>query len=74
MKEIRIRDVLTMTNGHARHPEIGEDWIGDYFRTPMKYKPGTRFMYNTSGACMLSAVIKKENGAEFKGIPYPKAV
>ncbi|MEE0201630.1 hypothetical protein EAI28_22160 [Faecalicatena contorta] len=72
MKEIRIRDVLTMTNGHARHPEIGEDWIGDYFRTSMKYKPGTRFMYNTSGACMLSAVIKKKTGQNLKEYLTPR--
>lgn len=72
MKEIRIRDVLTMTNGHAYHPKIGDDWIGDYFRTPMKYQPGTRFMYHTSGACMLSAVIKKKTGENLKEYLTPR--
>lgn len=72
MKEITIRNVLTMTNGHACHPEMGEDWLGNYFRTPMKYKPGTRFLYNTSGACLLSAIVKKKTGQHVKEYLTPR--
>ncbi|MEX1377258.1 MAG: serine hydrolase [Eubacteriales bacterium] len=66
MKEITIENVMTMTNGMEHHPEMSEDWIGDYFRTPMKYKPGERFMYNSSGSCMLGAIILKRCGQNLK--------
>lgn len=71
-KEITIRDVLTMTNGHAYHPEMGDDWLANYFRTPVKDKPGTKFLYNTSGACMLAAVIKKKTGQNVKEYLTPR--
>lgn len=72
MKEVTIRDVLTMTNGHSCHPEMGGDWIGNYFRTPIKEKPGTKFLYNTSGSCMLAAVVKKKTGENIKEYLTPR--
>lgn len=66
MKEITIENVMTMTNGMEHHPEMSEDWIGDYFRTPMAFKPGERFMYNSSGSCMLGAIILKRTGWNMK--------
>ena len=71
-KEITIRNVLTMTNGHAHHPEMGENWLENYFRTPVTHKPGTKFLYNTSGACMLAAAIKKKTGQNVKEYLTPR--
>ncbi len=66
MKRITIRHVLTMTNGMAHHPSMSGDWIGNYFRTPMAYEPGTYFTYNSSGSCMLGVIILKRTGRNMK--------
>jgi CubicO group peptidase (beta-lactamase class C family) len=66
MKRITIKHVLTMTNGMAHHPDMSGDWIGNYFRTPMAFEPGTYFMYNSSGSCMLGAIILKRTGQNMK--------
>ena len=66
MKRITIKHVLTMTNGMARHPSMSGDWVGNYFRTPMAHEPGTYFAYNSSGSCMLGAIILKRTGQNMK--------
>ncbi|HCS40577.1 MAG TPA: hypothetical protein DIW44_13460 [Anaerolineaceae bacterium] len=66
MKRITVRHVMTMTNGMAHHPSMSGDWIENYFRTPMAYEPGTHFAYNSSGSCMLGAIILKRTGQNMK--------
>ena len=71
-RRITIRHVLTMTNGMERHPDMSGDWIGNYFATPMAYEPGTRFAYNSSGSCMLGAIILKRTGQNMKDYLTPR--
>ena len=66
MKRITVEHVMTMTNGMAHHPSMSGDWIGNYFRTPMAFEPGTHFAYNSSGSCMLGAIILKRTGQNMK--------
>jgi CubicO group peptidase (beta-lactamase class C family) len=66
MKRITVRHVLTMTNGMAHHPSMSGDWIGNYFRTPMAFEPGAHFAYNSSGSCLLGAIILKRTGLNMK--------
>lgn len=66
MRRITIRHVMTMTNGMAHHPSMSGDWIGNYFTTPMAFEPGTHFAYNSSGSCMLGAIILKRTGQNMK--------
>jgi len=66
MKRITVRHVMTMTNGMAHHPSMSGDWIENYFRTPMAHEPGTHFAYNSSGSCMLGAIILKRTGQNMK--------
>lgn len=72
MRRITIRHVLTMTNGMAIHPDMSGDWIANYFRTPMAYEPGTHFAYNSSGSCMLGAIILKRTGENLKAYLTPR--
>ena len=72
MKKITIRHVLTMTNGMAVHPKMNEDWICEYFRTPVNYLPGTRFLYNSSGSCLLGAILYKKTGMGLKEYLTPR--
>ena len=71
---ITIRHVLTMTNGMERHPDMTGDWIGNYFATPMAYEPGTRFAYNSSGSCLLGAIILKRTGQNMKEYLTPRLI
>lgn len=65
-RRITVRHALTMTNGMAHHPAMSGDWIGNYFRTPMAYEPGTRFAYNSSGTCLLGAAVLQATGQNMK--------
>jgi CubicO group peptidase (beta-lactamase class C family) len=66
MNELRVRHLLTMSNGMARHPALDENLVRNYLTEPIVYKPGSRFMYNTAGTSMLCAIIKKVTGMEIR--------
>ncbi len=72
MRRVTIRHVLTMSSGHEKHPPVTQDWIGDYFRTPVVYEPGTRFLYNSSGSFLLGAVLLKKTGENLKEYLTPR--
>ena len=55
MKKLTVYHVLTMTNGMARHPIMDADWLKNYLAEPVVAEPGTEFLYNSSGSCLLGA-------------------
>jgi len=75
-KAITIKDLLTMQGGFDWNEfatEINADnpvmkmnnslnWVKCAINAPMKYKPGTRFQYNSGGVVILDYIIKKETG------------
>lgn len=69
---ITVEHVLTMTNGMAYHPQMTGDFIYHYFTTPIAYEPGTRFAYNSTGSCMLGAIISKRTGMGMKEYLTPR--
>lgn len=72
MDRITVEHVLTMTNGMAYHPDMTGDFIRHYFETPIAYEPGTRFAYNSTGSCMLGAIIPKRTGQNLKEYLTPR--
>lgn len=62
MEELTVYHVLTMSNGMARHPVMDQDWLKNYLSEPVVVRPGTEFMYNSSGSCLLGAIVKKKTG------------
>lgn len=72
VERITVRHVLTMTNGMAYHPDMRGDFIAHYFSTPLAYEPGTRFAYNSTGSCMLGAIILKRSGKNLKEYLTPR--
>ena len=62
MKKLTVYHVLTMTNGMARHPIMDADWLKNYLAEPVVAEPGTEFLYNSSGSCLLGAIVKKKTG------------
>lgn len=72
MDHITVEHVLTMTNGMAYHPKMTGDFLHHYFTTPIAYEPGTRFAYNSTGSCMLGAIISKRTGMGMKEYLTPR--
>ncbi len=62
LDRLTVRHLLMMSTGMERNPMLNDDWIGEFLKQPIVYEPGTRFLYNTSGACMLGAIVEKKAG------------
>jgi hypothetical protein len=66
LRRMRLRDLLTMTTGHADDPtqrafQTG-NWVKAFLAEPVVHEPGTFFVYNTVGTHVLAAVVQKVTG------------
>jgi CubicO group peptidase (beta-lactamase class C family) len=65
-RAMRVRDLLTMRTGHELDttPAMlgAPDWGEAFFSQPLKYPPGTCFVYNSGASYMLSALVQKRCG------------
>lgn len=66
LRRMRVRDLLTMTTGHADDPtdrvfQTG-DWVKAFLAEPVEHEPGTFFVYNTAGTHVLAALVQKVTG------------
>lgn len=65
---MRVRDLLTMTTGHAKDAtqrtisQKEGNWVKGFLELPVRYRPGTHFVYNSTATYMLSAIIQKLTG------------
>ncbi len=65
LKELTIKDLLTMTAGHEEAPVFTIDdtnWVRSFLAAPIVNEPGTRFVYSSYASYMLSAIITKLTG------------
>lgn len=64
LKAMRVSDLLRMSTGHQEEPKRPDDqvWTKVFLNQPVPFKPGTHFLYNTSGSYMLSAIVQKATG------------
>lgn len=62
LRALRVKHLLTMSNGMARHPALDENLVRNYLTEPIVYRPGTRFMYNTAGTSMLGEIVTRLTG------------
>lgn len=63
-KAMRIRDLLTMSTGHAAEPWATGDeiWTRRFLAEPVPHPPGSVFLYNTPATYMQSAIVQKVTG------------
>jgi CubicO group peptidase (beta-lactamase class C family) len=65
-RAMRVRDLLTMRTGHELDTTAAviqaPDWAEAFFKLPVKYQPGTHFVYNSGASYMLSAIVQKRCG------------
>lgn len=63
-----VRDLLTMRTGHEKMTSgsvwrpIKTSWIAEFFKIPVKFEPGTKFVYTSAATYMLSAIITQTTG------------
>lgn len=64
LREMRVHDLLRMSTGQQSEPPRTDDapWSKTFLAHPVPFKPGTHFLYNTSGTYMLSAIVQKATG------------
>ena len=62
MSKIKLCDVMSMSSGMERMPDLNETWLENYLKSPVRYTPGTQFLYNSVGSCLLGAAVEKATG------------
>ncbi len=67
LSELTVKDVLMMSDGQDPDPtgavsSHDTDWVKGFLATPIVNKPGTKFLYNSLGTYMLSAMVQKVTG------------
>jgi CubicO group peptidase (beta-lactamase class C family) len=67
LAELTVKDALMMSDGQEPDPSFvvaarDTNWIKGFLATPIKNEPGTRFLYNSLGTYMLSAIAQKVTG------------
>jgi CubicO group peptidase (beta-lactamase class C family) len=72
LRAMRVRDLLRMNTGQEseaplwqwNRPATATDtpWTKAFLAHPVPFKPGTRFLYNSPGTYMLSAIVQKVTG------------
>jgi CubicO group peptidase (beta-lactamase class C family)/predicted glycoside hydrolase/deacetylase ChbG (UPF0249 family) len=77
LAELTVKDLLTMSVGHEVDPtnEIRSkdgSWEKMFLAKPVKYKPGTKFVYNSLATYMLSAIVQKVTGETLMDYLYPR--
>ena len=77
LAELEIKDLLSMTCGHATDPTSSirkgdTSWENQFLATPFVHKPGTKFVYNSLGTYMLSAIVQKVTGQKVIDYLYPR--
>lgn len=66
LRDLDIKALLTMSVGQEKDPTINsvqlENWTKDFLGLPIKYEPGSKFLYNSMATYMLSVIVQKVTG------------
>jgi CubicO group peptidase (beta-lactamase class C family) len=68
MGTLKVRHLLSMSTGHDEDTMIAlrnnpdKDWVSVFLSRPIKYEPGTHFLYNSGASFMLSAILQSITG------------
>src|SRR5579862_2175354 len=63
-----VKDLLTMQTGHDHQTSgalwrpIKTSWVAEFYKIPVVYEPGTKFVYTSAATYMLSAIISRTSG------------
>lgn len=68
LRAMTVEHLLSMRTGHdhmvsgAEWRGIQTSWVAEFFKIPVVYPPGSRFVYTSAATYMLSAIISKTTG------------
>jgi len=64
LAQLTVKDVLMMSDGQDPEPNVRSDsnWVKGFLSAPIVNEPGTKFLYNSMGTYMLSAIVQKVTG------------
>lgn len=68
LQAMRVRHLLSMSTGHDHdttgflHRRRDGNWPAAFLARPVRFEPGTHFLYNTGATYMLSAILHKLTG------------
>jgi CubicO group peptidase (beta-lactamase class C family) len=62
LAKLRVKHLLSMSNGMSVHAPSGENVVRNYLTTIVDREPGSTFMYNTTGSCMLGEIVRRVTG------------
>ncbi|MHA4894652.1 serine hydrolase domain-containing protein [Pedobacter sp. PWIIR3] len=65
LAQLTVRDALIMSDGQDPEPSYvsaDTNWVRSFLAAPIVHKPGTKFLYNSLGTYMLSAIVQKVTG------------
>ena len=68
LAEMEVRHLLTMASGNdvREMNQDNPDWIKEYLSLEVKYQPGTRYQYSSTGSNMLAAIVEKATGEKMR--------
>jgi len=73
-----VRDLLTMRTGQAIETSgsvwrpLKTSWVAEFYKIPVVYKPGAKFVYTSAATYMLSAIITKTTGQRLRDYLEPR--
>ncbi len=73
-----VEDLLTMRTGHAAMTSgsawrpIKTSWVAEFFKIPVVYQPGTKWVYTSAATYLLSAIVTKTTGQPVADYLKPK--
>ena len=63
LRQLRVRDLLTMNVGKKDHLlRGGDDWVKEFLSKDFSRKPGTGFRYDSDATYMLAAIVERRTG------------
>ncbi len=64
MEKVRVRDLLSMSSGTKGMPRLNDTWLENFLGSEIEHEPGTTFLYNTTGASVIGAIVEKVTGRD----------
>jgi CubicO group peptidase (beta-lactamase class C family) len=75
-RAMTVQDLLTMRTGHETDTTMpviqAENWAEAFLKLPVKFRPGTHFVYNSGATYMLSAIVQKLTGQKIHDYLGPR--
>jgi len=77
LKNMRVRQLLSMSTGHLKEPQIwtpveGTTVVQRFLKAQPELQPGTYFLYNTPATYMQSAIVQKLTGQRVRDYLMPR--